>query len=69
MDKRYILFKAYQRRNVYNTFRRTTPAGGNDYWENGVARPDLLLSDMIKICHPDLLPDYELTYMERLTSN
>ncbi|KAA6336737.1 iron complex transport system substrate-binding protein, partial [termite gut metagenome] len=38
-------------------------------WESGVARPDLLLSDMIKICHPDLLPDYELTYMERLTSN
>ncbi|KAA6336729.1 iron complex transport system substrate-binding protein [termite gut metagenome] len=68
-DKRYILFKAYQRGNVYNTFRRTTPAGGNDYWESGVAHPDLLLSDMIKICHPDLFPDYELTYMERLTSN
>jgi iron complex transport system substrate-binding protein len=67
-DKRYKLFKAYQRGNVYNTFRKTTPAGGNDYWESGVAHPDLLLSDMIKICHPDLLPDYELTYMERLTS-
>jgi iron complex transport system substrate-binding protein len=68
-DKRYALFKAYQRGDVYNTFGRTTPAGGNDYWESGVARPDVLLSDMIKICHPGLLPRYELTYMKRLTSN
>ena len=41
-------------------------SGGNDYWESGVARPDLLLSDMIKICHPNLYPDYELTYFEQL---
>ncbi|KAA6332071.1 iron complex transport system substrate-binding protein [termite gut metagenome] len=68
-DKRYKLFKAYRKGNVYNTFRRTTPAGGNDYWESGVARPDLLLSDMIKICHPGLLPDYKLTYMKRLIPN
>ncbi|KAA6322342.1 iron complex transport system substrate-binding protein [termite gut metagenome] len=67
-DKKYRLFKAYQNGNVYNTLKRTTATGGNDYWESGVARPDLLLSDMIKICHPDLLPDYELTYMKRLTS-
>ncbi|MDR2860065.1 MAG: ABC transporter substrate-binding protein [Mediterranea sp.] len=65
-DKRYKLFKAYRNGNVYNIFRRTTSIGGNDYWESGVARPDLLLSDMIKICHPDLLRDYELTYMKRL---
>ncbi|KAA6339152.1 iron complex transport system substrate-binding protein [termite gut metagenome] len=67
-DKKYRLFKAYQNGNVYNTLKRTTATGGNDYWESGVARPDLLLSDMIKICHPDLLPDYEMTYMKRLTS-
>jgi iron complex transport system substrate-binding protein len=67
-DKKYRLFKAYQNGNVYNTLKRTTATGGNDYWESGVARPDLLLSDMIKICHPDLLPDYELTYMKRLIS-
>ena len=40
--------------------------GGNDYWEGAVARPDLLLNDMIKICHPELLPDYELIYMNQL---
>jgi iron complex transport system substrate-binding protein len=65
-NKKYKLFKAYQKGNVYNTFKRTTATGGNDYWESGVARPDLLLSDMIKIFHPSLLPGYELTYMELL---
>lgn len=62
----YKLFKAYQDGKVYNTNKRVNKAGGNDYWESGVARPDLLLSDMIKICHPELLPEYELTYFEQL---
>ncbi|KAA6330344.1 hypothetical protein EZS27_020941 [termite gut metagenome] len=65
-NKKYQLFKAYQTGNVYNMFKRTTATGGNDYWESGVARPDLLLSDIIKILHPSLLPDYELTYMKLL---
>lgn len=66
-DSKYKLFKAYREGNVYNMNKRTTTAGGNDYWETGLARPDLLLSDMIKICHPNLLPEYTLTYFERLT--
>ena len=40
--------------------------GGNDYWELGVARPDFLLKDLIKIAHPHLLPDYEFTFMDKL---
>lgn len=67
-DSKYKLFQAFQEGNVYNTFQRTNPTGGNDYWESGVARPDLLLSDMIKIFHPDLMRDYEFTYMKRLTA-
>lgn len=65
-DPKYKLFKAYKEGNVFNINKRTNAAGGNDYWESGVARPDLLLSDMIKICHPNLFPDYELTYYEQL---
>lgn len=65
-DSKYKLFKAFKDGNVYNINKRTNTAGGNDYWESAVARPDLLLSDMIKICHPNLFPDYELTYYEQL---
>ncbi|WP_455584899.1 ABC transporter substrate-binding protein [Bacteroides sp.] len=65
-DSKYKLFKAYKEGNVYNINKRTNTTGGNDYWESGIARPDLLLNDMIKICHPNLFPDYELTYYEQL---
>ncbi len=64
---KYKLFKAFREGRVYNYNKRTNASGGNDYWETGVARPDLLLKDMVKICHPHLFPEYELTYMERLS--
>lgn len=66
MDQRYKLFKAYKSGEVYNSNKRMNKKGGNDYWELGVARPDLLLKDLIKIAHPHLLSDYELTFMDKL---
>ncbi|NDV59072.1 iron ABC transporter substrate-binding protein [Bacteroides sp. 519] len=65
-DSKYKLFKAFREGKVYNNNKRITGSGGNDYWEGAVARPDLLLSDMIKIFHPEVLPNYELTYMQQL---
>ncbi|MEM9680114.1 MAG: ABC transporter substrate-binding protein, partial [Bacteroidota bacterium] len=32
--------------------------GGVLYYELGVARPDLVLKDLIKISHPELLEGY-----------
>jgi len=66
IDSKYKLFKAYKEGNVYNYNKRMNATGGNDYWESAIARPDLLLSDMIKILHPELMPDYELFYMQKL---
>lgn len=62
-DERYALFNATQTGNVYNFNNRTTPTGGNDFWESAVARPDLILSDLIKILHPELLPNHKLVYI------
>ncbi|MEG2514269.1 MAG: ABC transporter substrate-binding protein, partial [Bacteroidaceae bacterium] len=66
IDEKYKLFKAYKERQVYNFNKRTTPAGGNDYWESAIARPDLLLADMIKVLHPTLLPEHEFFYIQKL---
>ncbi|SHE77446.1 ABC transporter substrate-binding protein [Chryseobacterium takakiae] len=41
-------------------------AKANDFFESGVVRSDLVLKDYIKIFHPELLPDYQLTYMKEL---
>ena len=43
--------------------------GGNDYWESGVVHPERLLADLIHIMHPDMLPDRELYYYQRLNGS
>ena len=42
---------------VYNCNKRLNAAGGNDYWESGVVRPDVVLHDLIAIMHPEVLAD------------
>ena len=42
---------------VYNSTKRVNAAGGNDFWESGVVNPDLILRDLIKIFHPELISE------------
>ena len=65
-DARYADFAAYQNGNVWNNDARISAMGGNDYYESAVAHPELVLADLIKIFHPELLPDYELVYYRQL---
>jgi iron complex transport system substrate-binding protein len=65
-DAKNALFKAVKVQQVYSFNKRILPSGANDFWESAVARPDLLLSDVIAILHPNLLPDYELVYAIKL---
>ncbi|MBQ8915746.1 MAG: ABC transporter substrate-binding protein [Alistipes sp.] len=51
-----------KRGQLYNNTLRTTEAGGNDFWESGVVRPDRILQDLIRILHPELLPQAEDLY-------
>ncbi len=65
-DARLANFAAYQAGHIYNNNARLNENGGNDYWESGLANPDVLLADLIKILHPELLPEHELVYYRRL---
>ncbi len=51
---------------LYNMTARGTEAGGSDFWESGMVRPDVVLADMVRIMQPHMLPDHELYYYERL---
>lgn len=51
--------------SVYNCDRRSSVGGGNDFWESGVVYPDIILRDLIKIFHPELISD-EFVYYRRL---
>ncbi|WP_371685524.1 ABC transporter substrate-binding protein [Mycobacterium sp. MFM001] len=42
-------------------------SAGNDYWERGVARPDLVLADLVAILHPELAPDHRFAFYRKLT--
>ncbi|MBR1926527.1 MAG: ABC transporter substrate-binding protein [Bacteroidales bacterium] len=37
---------------VWNDNKRVNSKGGNDIWQSGVARPDLVLRDLVGILHP-----------------
>ena len=50
---------------VYNCDKRSSAGGGNDYWESGVVYPDIILRDMIKIFHPELISE-EFVYYRQL---
>jgi iron complex transport system substrate-binding protein len=65
-DAKHALFRPVKLHQVYNFNKRLLPSTANDFWESAVARPDLLLSDVISILHPELLPGYKTVYADKL---
>lgn len=65
-DKRYAYFRPFQQKNIFNNSRRENRYGGNDFWERGVGRPDLILSDLFHIFNGTAGKGEALNYYERL---
>lgn len=66
VDEKFSDAKAVREKKVYNNNLRLTPGGGNDYWESGCVRPDVVLRDLIRILHPELLEEGDLYYYRHL---
>ncbi len=62
----YTKFEAFKTKQVYSFTNTTGKTGGVLYYELGTARPDLVLKDIIKICHPELLKDYQPYFFKPL---
>lgn len=62
----YTKFEAFKTKDIYSFTNSTGKTGGVLYYELGTARPDLVLKDLIKICHPELLQDYTPYFFKRL---
>lgn len=62
----YSEFEAFKNGEIYSFTNLKGPTGGVIYYEMAPNRPDLVLKDMIKILHPDLLPDHELQFFRKL---
>jgi len=54
---KYKLFKAFQKKQCFNNNKIQNQFGFNDYYESGICLPHQILEDMIKILHPELLPN------------
>ncbi len=65
-DHRYTKFKPFKEKKIYTYDVRQGAKGGSEFLELGYLRPDIILKDLVKIAHPELLPGYELYFHKRL---
>lgn len=65
-NPRFVDMPSVCSHKVYNNNRRRTAAGGSDFWESGVVRPDIILQDLVKILHPEISAAEGLIYYEQL---
>ena len=62
----YIHFKAVATKKIYSFSTKRGKTGGVIYYELAQNRPDLVLKDIVKILHPEVLPNHELYFFEQL---
>ena len=65
-EPRYSNFKPFRQKKVYTYNARKGAKGGSEFLELGYARPDIILKDLVKIAHPNLLPEYEFYFHKKL---
>ncbi|MEL6252183.1 MAG: ABC transporter substrate-binding protein [Bacteroidota bacterium] len=60
-------FKAYRNGQVYHYQKRTRHEhNAYDWYETPEVRPDLVIEDLVFIFYPELLPDHELKFFDRV---
>lgn len=62
----YAQFRAFKDKKVYSFSTKKGAKGGLIYYELASNRPDLVLKDIIAILHPELLPNHQLYFFEKL---
>jgi iron complex transport system substrate-binding protein len=65
-NSHYSQFKAFQNKNVYSFSGKKGKTGGVLYYELAPNRPDIVLKDIVKILHPELLVGYKPFFFEKL---
>ncbi len=65
-NQQYQYFTAFKNNRIFTPNNKKGAGGGVLYYELAPTRPDLVLKDLIKIAHPSLLPNYKMTFFERM---
>ena len=66
MNPHYAKFDAFRNKNVYSFSGKKGKTSGIFYYELAPNRPDIVLKDIVKILHPELLPGYQPFFFEKL---
>jgi iron complex transport system substrate-binding protein len=64
-DHRMAEIPAFKRKRIFNSNLRSN-GYGDDFWESGIVNPDIILKDLIKIFHPQIIPDHDFFYYRHL---
>ncbi len=64
-DKRYSLFLSGNK-NIFNYTNKISKYGAIDFWETGIARPDLLIKELAIILYPNLFKGEKLIWFKKL---
>jgi iron complex transport system substrate-binding protein len=62
----YNQFASFKNKKVYSYAKNVGAKGGIVYFELSPTRPDLVLKDLIRIFHPELLPNHQLFFFSKL---
>jgi iron complex transport system substrate-binding protein len=62
----YKEFASFRNKKVYSYGKNKGAKGGIIYFELSPSRPDLVLKDLIKILHPELVPNHQLFFFQKL---
>ena len=65
-NRHYTQFAAFKNRSIYSYSSKKGKTGGIIYFELAPNRPDLVIKDLVKILHPELLPGHQLYFFEKL---
>jgi iron complex transport system substrate-binding protein len=55
-----------ERHEVYGSDAGLTPRGASPYTDQSLDKPDVLLADVMKILHPELLPEHQFVFFRKL---
>ena len=65
-NQHYTQFDAFTSKKIYSFNNKTGENGGVIYYELAPIQPHIVLKDIIKITHPELLPNYTPYFLEQL---
>ncbi|MET2984674.1 ABC transporter substrate-binding protein [Aureibaculum conchae] len=65
-NEHYSKFDAFATKNIFSFTQKKGETGGALYYELAPIQPHIVLKDIIKVTHPELLTDYKPFYLQQL---